>query len=213
MDAERCCRRVNVILIIYRQFQQFFSSFAFSNQIKHSFVTLGEQVHLLDTWTKRKIEKKHKLPAPPPPALCQMTARLSLGREMSYGAHRFMIPLSMPHLSHPREHLGKESGCQGIILMNLDSLPTSAVVVFSQSFIIPHLCFFSNRTGFSCTCILRNRGVLSLDLLPFLGKGVRDTKAWLSLAYYFSLTQGDRFHDLKQPKDKNKHQPTKHHHH
>lgn len=163
MDAERCCRRVNVILIIYRQFQQFFSSFAFSNQIKHSFVTLGEQVHLLGTWTKRKIEKKHKLPAPPPPALCQMTARLSLGREMSYGAHRFMIPLSMPHLSHPREHLGKESGCQGIILMNLDSLPTSAVVVFSQSFIIPPplVLFFKQNWFFMHLHPEKQRGFVS----------------------------------------------------
>lgn len=38
--CERCCRRVNVILIIYKWFPPFFSSFAISSQIKHSFVTL-----------------------------------------------------------------------------------------------------------------------------------------------------------------------------
>lgn len=144
-----------MIFKIYKWFLPFSSSFECSNQIKHSCNTEGTEVNLLGKWTKRKRKQWHKLPAFPL-SLCQMADRLSLRRDMTYGAHRVHDSAgAQPHLPHPGESQGNRCGCQGIILMNLDIIPTSAALVCGHIFYNFSSTFaFQTKQVFHCISIL-----------------------------------------------------------
>lgn len=80
-----------------------------------------------------------------------MADRLSLRRDMTYGAHIVHDSSgAQPHLPHPGESQGNRCGCQGIVLMNLDIIPTSAALVCGHIFYNFSSTFaFSNKTSFS----------------------------------------------------------------
>lgn len=110
-----------------------------------------------------------------PLSLCQMADRLSLRRDMTYGAHRVHDSSgAQPRLPHPGESQGNRCGCQGIVLMNLDIIPTSAALVCGQIFYNFSSTFaFSNKTSFSLH--------LHLDLSQITGD--------LSFSTYFPYIQ------------------------
>lgn len=105
-----------------------------------------------------------------------MADRLSLRRDMTYGAHRVHDSSgAQPHLPHPGEGQGNRCGCQGLVLMNLDIIPTSAALVCGHIFYNFSSTFaFSNKTSFSLH--------LHLDLAQITGD--------LSFRTYFPCVQG-----------------------